>query len=275
MENQKPIIGLLATLCVILVVGLSVVFYQQNKLMQSNQASQQALTQAQNQLTARVNNLEQTQPAVSSPDTANLAGASSPASGVAEPVPAPIPASSRTSLDNTWDLYTNNTLGFSIEVPKQNMWTTKKYEAVEILESGDIVYLTDKSSYYYQKIISNIASSKTDLQKVYGITWGILVRTVNSDKELEDLIKAKYGSSCTLGTMTVVAGDPGTYNVAINGDGLGLDKTNCDINFVKAIRYSPTLKKVAIWDLGQAVTFMLNPTTQADTIMSGSFKFIK
>ena len=173
--------------------------------------------------------------------------------------------------------YTNENLGFSLNVSLQVKGTGKQSDSLEIIESGNVVYLTYKSNYYYAETLKRSKSSLSDIEKTKGIPWGIMVRTVNSEQELTTLIKNRYGSGCSIGSQEQV-GDTGTYRVMIKGDGLGMDKTKCPINYVTAVKYSPNLKKAAIWDIGQDVSFVKlvnDEIIPLDEEMVNSFIFIK
>ncbi|MDO8669127.1 MAG: hypothetical protein Q7K65_02445 [Candidatus Buchananbacteria bacterium] len=186
-----------------------------------------------------------------------------------------------TGIDQTWDLYTNNDLGFSLKIPKTISNVNTPSEKITIIESENVVYVTYKTSYDYNDILTRSAGNLSDIDKTKGIQWGIMVRTVNNDLELSSLIKSRYGSGCSIGSKSKI-GSYDTYDVRVNGDGLDLEKSNCHINFRFVIRYSPTLKRAAIWDLGQSFLFMTydeNNNTDAyttfDDEMADSFKFIQ
>jgi len=189
--------------------------------------------------------------------------------------------SNTTSVDSTWDLYTNNTLGFSIKIPKtvSNINTLDK---IEVIESDNVVYLTYKSDYNYTKILSRSQSNLSDIDKTKGIPWAILVKQVKSDNELDQFIKSRYGRTCGLGNKTL-SKQEGVYDVSIDfTNWTPGDESGCFVNYLVKIKYSPKLGKVAAWDLGQGDTFLnydannkINTYTVFDNEMSDSFQFIK
>jgi putative hemolysin len=185
------------------------------------------------------------------------------------------------AIDNDWNLYTNNELGFSVKVPKNVFIDNNAQEPVEIIESDNVVYISNQSSLYYEKISDLLAndtdSELSDIEKKKGIPWGMIVRNINNEKELDNFIKEMYGSGCSLGDKKA-SQQENTYDVTIKGDGLGLDKTKCPINFILHVKYSSEFKKAAIWDIGHdynfRVTSALDGTGGGDTEMAESFKFV-
>ena len=101
------------------------------------------------------------------------------------------------AIDNDWNLYTNNELGFSIKLPKKIMANSKQIEALEIKEAGNVVYLTNESNFYRERILSNLEEQATeelsDIEMTTGIPWGIIVRDIADDKALDTFIKERYG----------------------------------------------------------------------------------
>lgn len=272
MENNKNLLIIVLSILAVIVVLGGLGLYTIS-VKQSNDLRQE-VSSAINQLSDQITELKG-QPVVSdvtgSADLENPANITTPAADTTQSV-------SRVSIDQTWDLYTNKNLGFSIKIPKKVLTANKTQEALEIIEDGNVVYVTFRSNYYYKEMTSRIANQISlglnDVKKTTGIPWGIMVRDINNEQELSRLIKERYGSGCSLGAKTI-SEEPDTYNVAINGDGLDLDKTKCSFGFIRYVKYSPTFKKAAIWDGGQAINFRSSPNNEFDTIMAGSFKFIK
>jgi len=183
--------------------------------------------------------------------------------------------SSTTSLDQLWNEYKNPALSFSIKIPKKVITSQDETQSVEILESGNAVFITYKGNYYYTNALKRISESTTDLQKVTGgMPWAILIKEVANDNELDSFIKERYGSGCSLDKKKESA-MAGTFDVTVKGDGKDLGETKCPLNYIVKIKYSPTLKKAATWDLGQSYNFEVKGAPEADMIMSDSFKFIK
>jgi len=217
-----------------------------------------------------------------------------------------------TSLNATWNQYTNHQLGFSIKVPKEMLqrygsckWDEEggdhSYRAdpalvpVKIYEDAQnsTVYIT--SEYYYElagETIENYVSYYSKCNKVpnslervrreyraerghYQQAWDIIVRNVANDNQLNSFIKERYGSSCELGQKTS-SGQEGVFNVTID-----TGAEDCIVNYMTVLRYYPTKNKVVSWHLGQAVTFykVLGTVVQEDIIydqeMAESFRFLK
>lgn len=231
----------------------------------------------------------------------------------ATPTPSGPKESELTSIDATWNKYTNYQLGFSIKAPKemlQNHGSCKWNE-----EDGDHSYRPDPalvpvkiyedtqnstvyiaSEYYYElagETIENYVSYYSECNKVpnslervrtelraerghYQQAWDIIVKEVTNDSQLESFIKERYDSGCGLGEKT--PGDQeGVFNVGIEGT----IETGCIVNYMTVLRYYPPKNKVVSWHLGQAPTFYktLGGAGQEDIIydqeMAESFRFLK
>jgi hypothetical protein len=201
-----------------------------------------------------------------------------------------------TSIDNTWNLYTNYDNGFSIKVPKVAAEYGGKcvdgkmdVETVPVKIFKDTLgaYITFEYFYEYptdnncQKITNSfsIIDQRANLWKTnpqnhlfVPSNWHIVTAKVENDSELENFIKVNWGSGCKLGEKTL--NSSGVYDVKVQGDGLDLSETKCPINFVLALKYSSELKKVATWGVGQSVVFSANNfQTTYDQEIIGSFKF--
>lgn len=215
-----------------------------------------------------------------------------------------------TSLNATWNQYTNYQLGFSIKVPKEMLqrygsckWDEEggdhSYRAdpalvpVKIYEDtqNSTVYIA--SEYYYEltgETIENYISYYSECNKVpnslervrreyraershYQQAWNIIVKEVANDSQLDSFIKERYGSGCALGQKTP-SEQEGVFNVRIEGT----IETGCIVNYITVLRYFPAKNKVVSWHLGQDVTFYKVLGTEDiiyDWEMTESFRFLK
>lgn len=227
-------------------------------------------------------------------------------------VPTLIPESSFTNLDSTWNFYANPKLGFGMKVPKSVnaawgncVWKTESgdhsYRPVEamvpmtVLEGSDEAVVTQEyfyqpgeetksgyTSYYAKcdKVALSLAfldqKAAQEKQQIYTYSpslWRIKVATVNGDTALEQFIKDNYGKGCKLGTKTLISND--TYKVTVQGDGKDLEQTECPLNYMYAVRYSPSRQKAASWGIGQSINFSSEGNKTAyDTEMVNSFRFL-
>lgn len=216
-----------------------------------------------------------------------------------EPSSSPGLKSKITSLDSTWNLYTNNLFGYSINIPKTS------FEFGGVCSNGKLdvgkvpvtVFDNDKSAYityeYFYEYPQNNACTKTenslaitdtranqwktlkpgDNQPIVPPNWHIITANVTNDTQLDQFIKDNWGSGCSLGSKTL--NSSGVYDVKINGDGLDLELTKCPLNFVVAVKYSSQFNKAATWAMGQAPSFSKVSSFMSvyDTEMADSFKF--
>lgn len=213
--------------------------------------------------------------------------------------------SSITSLDASWNKYTNYQLGLSLKVPKQMIefhglcsyndkngdHSYRPQEAavpVKILEDKEMVYIAAEYNYelsgetkddtgrtFYSKCdkVTNTVARLSDRENYHSSQWQIVVKEIENDTELEQFLKNRYGEGCSLGAKTV-SKQSGVFDIEILGDGLSLGETKCPINYATKVLYYPNKKKVAAWDLGQACSFYY-PTIETclDTQISDSFTF--
>lgn len=212
-----------------------------------------------------------------------------------------------TSLDNTWNKYSNAKLGFSLKIPKNMRFesdcklttengkqTYKETEGsvpVKVFEESAIVHIgpeyiynlsgetkDDSSAYYYSKCDKVIVTAeimknrfKETLNTFPG--WDIIIKTINNDQELDAFLKQEYGKGCSL-DKKVDSAQSGVFDIEIKGDGKDLGETECPINYKTVVKYYPAKKKLAKWDIGQAYNFS-SPTSDEnyDDEMTKSFLF--
>lgn len=209
------------------------------------------------------------------------------------------------SLDETWNQYSDPVLGFTLKVPKMMIepYASCKYVdtngdhsyrpqegalPVKFFSNDGMVYLA--SEYTYQlsgetadasgrtffskcdKTPNNVAIL-SDRENYHSPLWQIIVKTISSDPELEQFLKNRYGEGCKLGEKKAFSQE-GVFDIQIEGDGLDLGETKCPINYMTKVLYSPTRKKVAAWDIGQACSFFYpNFDNCKDMEMVNSFRF--
>jgi hypothetical protein len=211
-------------------------------------------------------------------------------------------------LDATWNLYTNLTLGYEILVPKQMALFNGDctYNEVQgsyrpkfgmvntaIFEDGNSTFLSyaQYADLQGEKVntfedggqrsdFSECVTVSTTLEMIKNEEillqwWEIKVTEVADETALLDLMKAQYGSGCELSEMAATDQE-GTYDLDIVRDGKHFTESTCPVNFGVEIRYAPELGKVAIWNTGQAWTFVADETYSVihDPEMSDSFRFL-
>ncbi len=210
----------------------------------------------------------------------------------------PEKTSELTSLDETWNLYTNHKLGFSIKVPKEILheygtcqWKDDSYRSVaefvpvEVFE-GDKIYIS--TEYYYELTgrtlkpeggatfsgchkITNTLALLEDRENFYQRKWGILIETIKDKEELDEFVSEQYGSGCVcVLDEKKFSEEKGIYDITVTGE-----PPACFINYASALKYSSQKNKVAYWGRGQDVTFWgdKNYTVVYDREMVDSFRF--
>ena len=135
----------------------------------------------------------------------------------------------------------------------------------------------DGGATYYDEcnLVNNSLELLRDLQGFEEPYWEITVEEVLDEVELESFIKERYGSGCSLGEQMPSLQD-GVYDVKIDGDGKGLEVTQCDKKIATVIKYYPAGNKVAVWDRGQYYQFPAdgNYSVTYDQDMEDSFRFL-
>jgi len=212
-------------------------------------------------------------------------------------IPAPTPtseaqvdmtrASETTSLDETWNQYTNYQLGFSIRFPKEMAafvgscyWNEEQgsyrpemaFLPVQIFEDADAVYIAPE--HYFDLAGKRVEENKSYYDECNQITnslellrdhespmwtsvpfWKLVTQEVHDEGELEDFIKARYGSGCSLGEQ-VPSMQEGVVDVRILGDGKDLGVSQCPMNYGYVVKYFPSGGRVIAWNTGQGPTFL-------------------
>ncbi len=183
-----------------------------------------------------------------------------------------------------WKLYSNADLKFSVMYPE---YAYSPYGACEersegahtsyrpkmarvpvgIYEDEDGIFITFTYTYELgdEQVLDNISyygscsKKNTTLEQLKlessRRTWHIIAKQVPSKAALESFIKQRFGSGCSIDTMTATADNSKVYDLKIKGDGLDLGETKCPINYLYVLKYVPDIGMAYTYDLGQAYTF--------------------
>jgi len=185
-----------------------------------------------------------------------------------------IPAGSNlTSLNNTWNLYTNYDLGFSIELPKES--TKQGPQAQNFLYPIEVIENTGKNYVY---ITNDPNATLSSLEATtYAIPWKIEVAEVNNEAELLAFGANKYGETCT--KIELEEGNQAeVYNVQLSGEGENeYGFPNCFINGITFLKYYPEANKAVTWGVGQDYVLYYksgDDFTPYDQDVADSFKFL-
>lgn len=185
------------------------------------------------------------------------------------------------SLDNKWNLYTNEQLGFSIKIPKQiYMGIVPEYkgncpdkEGVNVFEDEKFVYISEEYSYsskQEQCKRTNLESAEarnkagTDSSGYMAGGWFINTDNAKNDQELLRFIKENLGDDCIIGAKKADQYQPEAFDITIGNKPQG----ECIMNFSYKFLYSPKAGKLVEVSMGQDRGFLLSPYTDeafADT----------
>jgi hypothetical protein len=207
------------------------------------------------------------------------------------------------SLDNVWNLYKNNQLGFSIKFPKisrsslancreENGQFYNQEGALPITVFAGQKNLHIAPEYFYDPIrenkngysiwsnciktnvTANLIEERRTLSDYIlpSSIWTIVVKEINNEQELGQFVKSSYGSSCSYALKEIPQKD--VFKVQINSDGAdNLFESKCPVNFMLEFMYSPKYNKAATWSIGQEPTFIDSEGNVLDSEMIESFTF--
>lgn len=192
------------------------------------------------------------------------------------------------ALDNEWNLYTDFGLGFAMNIPKKVIWNTCEPDEesgptnivqglvpLQGLADTDASYIGIQS-HHIQLEDDTCHLYQFDLQKYKDQevhTWKIQVWEAKNDDQLDAVVKEVYGDGCGIESKESAA-EAGMMDIALTRTSPDEpEETRCFINWQTAIKYSPSAKKVAIWDMGQDASFVRENFDPYDQEMADSFRF--
>lgn len=151
-----------------------------------------------------------------------------------------------TSINNKWwgNLTEEKPL-LNLLLPNQvlskgnNFYLTQKYNVEVNKQSGELIKTENT---FIPEYIENDNS--------YPLPWHIVILDVNNEADLDLVIKKKLGVGCSYKSKIATSFE-GNYRIEIEGDGKDLGETLCPVNYANYIIYSPQVKKVAFWSVGQ------------------------
>jgi hypothetical protein len=251
----------------------------------------------------RKNNTPKVTTTLSTPTSS--ATTTSSVTATASPTATPSTSSSPSlkSLDATWNIYTNPKLGFSINLPKQvskdasceatqsNGATLYKVKTglinLKTFEDASVVYIRpefyiessggngDASNLLFtncKKTTTTLALAKDTSNTNLPQGFAIKIASAANDADIDKFIKSEYGKGCSFDAKSA-SKQAGTFDVKIKGDGKSLEDTECPINYITVLKYSPTQKALAKWDVGQEFVFVDSNNKPYDSDINDSFKF--
>lgn len=189
--------------------------------------------------------------------------------GVETAGPEGVPADAPLDIPDDWSRYENRRLGFSMSLPPRADIGGGATSPVRAFDAGgSIVFIaTEERSGRQTNTFDSLAASFPGVP-----AWRIETRDVSTYDQLVEFVRERFGAGCALGDTDMRRDDDGTLDLRIKGGGLA--DASCPVNYQYAIKFSPTKKKAAAWELGQAVTFT-ESGKPLDEAMVRSFAFDK
>lgn len=162
-------------------------------------------------------------------------------------------------------------------VPPPASYFDSYYEETPVIaiEDGNQTFLTP--AYHYDSECNKKPSDKayfTERRKENPsgrMAWLLESKTIANDAELTAFIKERYGKDCGLGEKAETA-QKGTFDIYIDGV-TSPENGDCFVNYATEMKYSPVLKKLVYWDLGQDYTFRTATDASYDNDVASSFRF--
>ncbi|MFC1662838.1 hypothetical protein ACFL04_01565 [Patescibacteria group bacterium] len=285
MTNQKGLTNLLA---IGLILGVTVVLLSAVIVYQQNVDEQKQVEENINSLPETAN----TQPVntnISRTDTNTTVNTNTAVT---------LTGSTTESIDDTWNRYTNNDLGFYLNIPKQAWfgyagceWQTDSYRPtggmlpVKTFEGDDSVIIAQESLYELSGETEEadgthnfsecnlVNNSYERLSSDPPQTWHFKTATVTNDSELNDFVDTNFGTGvCNVDSQTESDLQAGVFDVAINSGG---PDSGCFLNYAFVVKYYPDGNIAVTWDLGQASSFATEDFEPLDPEMTNSFRFIE
>lgn len=205
------------------------------------------------------------------------------------------------SLDDTWNLYKNYKLGFSIKIPKYSLASDsgqmygKNFKAcpgklVSIIaiadDSNAKVYIVPSKIYDQNvKECKNVdlalAKKLVLANNVDSEQWAITIKNIANENQLTGAVRNYWNDNKCIASNKKATQYAGTFDVSvgpIKDTGAG-PEDGCFLNWMIGAKYSPESQKLALWNVGQEGVFWLNNNSKEDTTyddaMEESFQFIK
>lgn len=193
-----------------------------------------------------------------------------------------------------WIEYKNEEYGFSFNYPAvsiNNKWWGNLSEEKplfnlllpnQVLSKNNNIYLTQKYNVEIDSETGELIKTENTFipeyienDNSYPLPWHIVILDAEEEKNLDLIIKQKLGLGCSYKTKIATKFED-NYRVEINGDGKDLGETLCPVNYANYIIYSPTVKKVAFWSVGQECNIGLGFTSDNcfDGEIADSFHFL-
>ncbi len=190
-----------------------------------------------------------------------------------------------------WPKYRSEDLGVAIRHPE-----TTDGEPFVFFQAGNILFVrTPKSPLYERRAELPTVGDAAVLAKVKQIdatstnstdsdrAWEIRVFDATSDADLQKIVDSRFGPDRCLVAGTRLSAQAGVYDVLLK-DKIPPPREDdepdgsCWINWVFHMKYSPSLHRAAMWDIGQDARFPYKGCSDlicsADFPMSNSFRFI-
>lgn len=145
-----------------------------------------------------------------------------------------------------------------------NFYLTQKYDVEVDSRTGDLI-----------KTENTFIPEYKENDRSYPLSWHIVVLDVKNEADLDLVIKQKLGFGCGYKSK-IATGFADNYRIEIEGDGKDLGETLCPVNYANYIIYSPLVKRVAFWSVGQECQIGLGFMSDNcfDEKISNSFHFL-
>ncbi len=167
------------------------------------------------------------------------------------------------TLEDEWRTYTNDILGFSLDIPRKIFPTYCPEQGVTdllVIESE-----TDSIHFGYR--------CGENIRVVSG--WNIKIfNNIASNQEISSVFREVYYKNCEI-DLNFVPDTQGNVEIRAANFEEPVSPDSCFINYATHFKYNPQFKKIATWNIGHEANFWKdNGGVGYDEAMTESFRFL-
>jgi hypothetical protein len=185
------------------------------------------------------------------------------------------------SIDDTWNLYTNKDVGYSIKIPKRVYFSIVKdpVEVVVIPDTAMNAVHVVTAQHVSEPPKKGLEPTTLEYLATYEgeyppPSWMLITAPAKTRADIEAYVKNKFGSACSVQELVLLG--YGTQRVALAGPPVEAgEPPECSAVFNEEIFFSPEKQMIVHWFSGQDDVFLGDPmgVIVYDGDMTESFRF--
>lgn len=155
-----------------------------------------------------------------------------------------------------WVTYRNEKWGFTLKLPTLISKDYGNYSedlSLKVFDMGDSIAIrpADNSKEEIEK----------EIKKESYPTWNLVSANVNNEQELEKFVKDRFGGGCS---SVITQANKTTYDVEAK-----FERIICQPGYWAPIKYSPTLKRIVTWIMGQDCSWAVDLDNDGKVLTMG------